>query len=251
LTEATTTRTAAILLDQYHGAFDRAIAEIVAALDVGDLSTARQHLDQLAMLAPVGRHLTTPWRVVVAGAANVGKSSLVNALAGFQRSVVSPTPGTTRDVVTVRLAVDGWPVELVDTAGLRGEASGLEMEGIDRARMALTEADLVLWVLDGSTAPIMPLLPHARAQLVRNKSDLPSPWGREAAPTAMAVSARTGEGLGELTSALANWLVPESPPAGSAVPFTPTLADRVERARQHLAAGQTAEARRELIAASG
>ena len=88
--------------------------------------------------------------MVVAGAPNVGKSSLVNALAGFQRSVVSEIAGTTRDVVSVQLAFDGWPVELTDTAGLR-EAEGLEAEGVARANRALAEADLVLWVWIGAT----------------------------------------------------------------------------------------------------
>jgi tRNA modification GTPase len=67
----------------------------------------------------LGRHLTRPWRVVVAGAPNVGKSSLINALAGFTRTVVTAVPGTTRDVVATAAAIDGWPVELIDTAGLR------------------------------------------------------------------------------------------------------------------------------------
>ena len=67
--------------------------------------------------------------MVIAGAANVGKSSLVNALAGYQRSVVAATPGTTRDVVTALIAVDGWPVELADTAGWRTDADPLERKG--------------------------------------------------------------------------------------------------------------------------
>ena len=67
----------------------------------------------------VGLRLVSGWRVVLAGRPNVGKSRLLNALAGYERAIVDPTPGTTRDVVTVRTALDGWPVELADTAGLR------------------------------------------------------------------------------------------------------------------------------------
>ena len=104
----------------------------------------------LARYAPLGRRLTAPWRVVVAGPPNVGKSSLVNALAGYQRSIVAPTPGTTRDVVTTRLAIDGWPVELADTAGVREATDALETQGVRLAREATAAADLCLWVLDAS-----------------------------------------------------------------------------------------------------
>src|SRR5205823_1920223 len=90
LVRAPTTRTAAVLLDQYHGAFDRALRTAQAALEQNDTDTATRLLDELARYAPLGRHLTTPWQVVVAGAPNVGKSSLVYALAGFQRSILAP-----------------------------------------------------------------------------------------------------------------------------------------------------------------
>jgi tRNA modification GTPase len=148
LTEARTVRTAAILLDQYHGAFDQAVREIIAALDKEDIEYAGERLDELAHFADLGRHLTRPWRVVVAGPPNVGKSSLVNALAGYQRAVVSATPGTTRDVVTTEIAVDGWPIELADTAGLRDSGEVLELQGIAQARTAADAADLCLWLLD-------------------------------------------------------------------------------------------------------
>ena len=76
---------------------------------------------------------SNPWRVVVFGAPNVGKSSLINALAGYERAIVSPTPGTTRDVVTVTTAIDGWPVQLSDTAGFRETQDELESAGIELA----------------------------------------------------------------------------------------------------------------------
>ncbi len=134
LTRATTTRTAGILLDQYHGALAAALDRVRAALQREALPEARTLLEQLARYDAVGRRLTTPWRVVIAGAPNVGKSSLVNALAGYQRSVVAPTPGTTRDVVTSRIAIDGFAIELADTAGLRSDAESLEELGIEQAR---------------------------------------------------------------------------------------------------------------------
>jgi len=246
LARATTVRTASILLDQMNGAFHAAVSAVVASLtDESCLPDARTLLEELAGRTRLGRRLTTPWRVVIAGAPNVGKSSLVNALAGYQRSVVSPTPGTTRDLVTVRLAI-GWPVELVDTAGLREETEILEGQGIDLARRQLAEADLCLWVLDASAPPVWPGATSSATFLVINKTDLAPAWNLEHAEGALRVSAQTGAGLGELCSALERWLVPEPPPAGTAVPFTPELCDCIEQARQLLLAGQREEARARL-----
>jgi tRNA modification GTPase len=174
---------------------------------------------------------------VIAGAPNVGKSSLVNAVAGYQRSVVSPTPGTTRDVVTSRVAIDGWPVELADTAGLRTGADALEGQGIALARDRMASADLVLWVVDASMPPVWPDAPDQRLRLVLNKIDLAPAWDLTGAATTLRVSAQTGEGIGELCSALSGWLVPEVPPPGAAVPFTPELGDTLMEALRLLDAG--------------
>jgi tRNA modification GTPase len=247
LTEALTGRTAAILLDQYHGAFGRAAAEVLAALDRGNAADAQRQLDELARWTAVGRHLTSPWRVAVAGAPNVGKSSLLNALAGYQRSVVSALPGTTRDVVTTLIAVDGWPIELADTAGQRGEAEALEKQGIGLAQMTVASADLCLWVLDAAAPPIWPSFPSGPLRLVVNKLDLPAAWNLDEAVGAVRVSARTGTGLSELGEALAGWLVPQPPPAGAAVPFTSQMCQRVEGVRRQLSAGCLAEARQKLV----
>jgi tRNA modification GTPase len=251
LTEAPTVRTAAILLDQYHGALARALDAITAALERGDVAPALDALTELGGRAALGRHLTTPWRVAVAGAPNVGKSSLVNALAGYARSVVDPTPGTTRDVVTVWIAVEGWPIELADTAGLRDEAGPLEALGMERARTALAEADVCLWVLDASMAPVWPGEGERAVRLIVNKTDLPPAWDLALAADAVRVSAKSGEGLAELCAALARWLVPEVPPAGAAVSFTPALCDGIGAARRALQAGDADEARAQIDALHG
>jgi tRNA modification GTPase len=258
LQRAPTLRTAAILLDQFHGAFDREVRRILHLLElhVGHSPTyeeARRELRELARWAPVGRHLVEPWKVVVAGAPNVGKSSLVNALAGFQRAVVSDVAGTTRDVVSVQLAFDGWPVELTDTAGLR-EAEGLEAKGVERAKKAVNDADLILWVRDAAdpegTWPEPGACRMYDAIFVTNKIDLVPSWepgefSRE--HRGVAVSATAGTGIPELIAEVVRRLIPDlAPPPGAAVPYTPRFADVVDSANNALEAGHVEEVKRLL-----
>jgi tRNA modification GTPase len=223
LTRAPTARTAGILLDQYHGALDRALEAIAG----GSADEAKARYQSILRFAPVGRHLTRPWRVAVAGAPNVGKSSLVNALIGYTRTVVSPVAGTTRDVVAAATALDGWPVELLDTAGLRAAGDALEGAGIDRARAAAAGADLCLWVFDVAAPPAWPDHLPTPVLYVLNKSDLPAVWDTSAIPDGVAVSAHTRAGIPALCEQIARRLVPDPPPPGAAVPFTPDLADRL------------------------
>lgn len=225
LASAPTRRTAAILLDQLHGALARELERIVAHLRGDGSAQALALLDALLARAPLGLRLTHPWRIVLRGAPNVGKSSLANALVGYARAIVAATPGTTRDVVTAGAALSGWPVELADTAGERPSEDPLEQAGVARAQAAAQEADLVLEVLDArDPASVFP--PSRPSLRVFNKVDLlpaetPLPGG-------IAVSALTGQGLRELEQAIVDALVPASPSAGTAVPF---LAEHVEQLR--------------------
>lgn len=246
LVTACTVRTASILLDQYHGAFERALQEVRDAFDQRDFDRATDLLKQLAGHAPLGRHLTVPWRVAVAGPPNVGKSSLVNALAGFQRSIVSPIPGTTRDLVTTLIAVDGWPIELIDTAGMREQGGPIEEQGIARARSAIADADICLWLLDASTPPVWPDVSSAKVHLIVNKIDLPAVWDLKQVKAALHVSARTGASIAELCDSLARWLVPEPPPPGTPVPVSAAWCDRIEAGHKLSTLGQFAEAQRAL-----
>jgi tRNA modification GTPase len=231
LAEAPTQRTAAILLDQYHGAFGRAFNEIQTAIDQKDFAAARRDVDALMAFAPLGLHLTRPWRVVVAGRPNVGKSSLINALVGYGRSIVHHAPGTTRDAVTVTTAMDGWPVELCDTAGLHAEAEGIEKAGVDLARQRIADADLVVLVFDLSVKwstpdqSLLEALPHAL--LVHNKNDLSHATDNR--PVGLLTSALTGAGIDELINKITGHLVPTPPPPGAAVPFT---AEQIEQLQQ-------------------
>ncbi len=247
LVQTSTVRTAAIALDQYKGAFEKAVGEIVTALETGDRDTALIVLKKMAFHQHHGRHLIEPFRVALSGAPNVGKSSLVNALAGFTRSVVSSIPGTTRDVVTTRIVLGGWPVELIDTAGLRAGGDALEREGMARARAALDRADVRLWVLDGSTAPVFPPSEEGITEYVVNKADLPPAWEWHEVMGKLCLSCKTGAGLTDVCQWLTFVLnIEKGPPPGAAVPFTPELCDQAKAALQHARRGAWAEAANEV-----
>jgi tRNA modification GTPase len=238
MAEAQTMRCASILLDQYHGAFARAVATVVTSLDEGNHRGAAQTLSSLAQHGELGCHLTAPWRVVVAGAPNVGKSSLVNALAGHPRCIVDSTPGTTRDLVCTTIAVDGWLLELTDTAGQHERAGPLEREGIGLARKAAASADLCLWVLDASNpVNVFPERKNEKVRFIINKIDLPAAWELDQITRSARVSAIAGTGLTELCKAISSWLVPHPPAKGAGVPFTPELAAGIEEAHQFLGQG--------------
>ena len=228
LVAAPTVKTAAIALDQWHGAFTQAIAQCLADWQHGNRDAARRRLERLHALVGVGRHLVRPWRVVLAGAPNVGKSSLSNALAGYARSVVAPTPGTTRDVVTTTIALDGWPIELADTAGLRDSSDALEQEGTSRAQAVIASADLCIWLVDGSAAPSLPNDVVERCLHVINKIDLPPAWDWDTMPDAPRVSAKMVTGLTELCQRIVERLVPATPELGEAVPYTEEMCLAVE-----------------------
>ncbi|NBU41386.1 MAG: GTP-binding protein [Planctomycetia bacterium] len=137
-------KAARILSRQLAGAWDVAWRRLQAAAEADRVSEVVADGTRLLAAARVGLRLTRPWRVVLVGRVNVGKSSLVNALAGHARCIVTPVPGTTRDLVETRLVLDGWEIDLVDTAGLRpGDepVDAVERAGIERAIAAAAAAD--------------------------------------------------------------------------------------------------------------
>jgi len=152
-----------------------------------------------------GELLRDGFKVVIAGPPNAGKSSLLNAIARRDVAIVSPLPGTTRDVIETRLDLAGYPVILSDTAGIRDDAEGpIEAEGIRRSFATVAEANLVLWLIDAGdpkVAPPIELQDQAgEVEPVFNKADLgmaPRDW------QGLAISTKTGAGLAELLSFIA------------------------------------------------
>ncbi|MDD4102651.1 MAG: tRNA uridine-5-carboxymethylaminomethyl(34) synthesis GTPase MnmE [Kiritimatiellae bacterium] len=174
------------------------------------LAAARLDLEGLAATWHEGKLLREGALVVISGRPNAGKSSLLNALLGHARAIVHEQPGTTRDVIEEFYALDGVPLRLVDTAGLRESSDAVEQEGVDRARTLIARSDLNIHVLDGSVAAghdaleELAALPAEKTLLVLSKKDLPtfSPPPVPQGLTAVCLSTKSGEGLQPLRVAL-------------------------------------------------
>jgi tRNA modification GTPase len=163
-----------------------------------------------------GERLRDGLSVAIAGPPNAGKSSLLNRIARREAAIVSPVAGTTRDVIEVALDLEGYPVSVMDMAGIHVASDAIEQEGVRRARARTQAADLVLWVVDGSQNGAETIatarVSRGRLWLVRNKIDLvdsdtkrklePVP---EAVAAGFAVSAVTGEGVAALVAGLSRW----------------------------------------------
>ena len=209
------------------------------------LAAAEQELHALAGAGLSGRVLREGARVAIVGRPNAGKSSLLNALAGAERAIVTRFAGTTRDVLEETVSMEGVPVTLYDTAGIRAADDPVERIGVERARLAAERADLLLVCFDAA-APLteedLALLRETEGRpriAVCNKSDLPALWSAETLAaqgiSACTVSAETGEGLASLRHAIAVRVAPEQESA------LVTNARHIEALQ--LAAASVAEAR--------
>ena len=179
-------------------------------------------------------------RLALIGAPNAGKSSLLNALLGYERALVSPIPGTTRDYLEAPLELFGIPLVAVDTAGVRETEDPVERMGVERALRIAEEADLVLYVVDRSQPkPAPPPLPWARTVKGATKRDLPPAWGDPEFLPASRLRGRgmerigllTGEGLGRLKEALREALLGRE---GGEVLLTERQVEALLRARERL-----------------
>lgn len=240
---ATTQRAAALIARQAEGPLRAALRWLSVADPDRDSAEALGVLNGLLRWRRFGLHLTVPWRVTLYGPPNVGKSSLVNALVGYGRSIVHDQPGTTRDVVTAQTAIDGWPVQLSDTAGLRYATDEVEAAGIARAYADLAAADLTIRVIDRSRPREDGRLEGLPGITVLSKADLSDRYGLVESSDVVTVSAHTGAGLRELMEAIARKLVPETPGETEAVPVTRRQIDCLAAAREFLLDGRRDEFR--------
>jgi tRNA modification GTPase len=250
LIEATTLHQARIAARQLGGSLSRHITPIkqqlialIAALEAGidfadddiDLLpsveiTARIQTIQAPLIAlesmfTYGRIVHDGFTLAIVGRPNVGKSSLFNRLVERDRAIVTATPGTTRDLVSERVSLDGIPVELIDTAGLRESTDEAESLGIAKSREAMAEADVVLLVLD-ATAPFheedettLANLANRPFLLVLNKRDLATtaPPTKQKTYPIIETSALTGAGVSELRQAILSLLTGKAPTAETAL----------------------------------
>ena len=221
----------------------------------------RDHFAGVLESARLGRLLHEGMTVVIAGRPNAGKSSLLNRLAGYDAAIVTPIPGTTRDVVRERIHLDGMPLHVLDTAGLRQGGDMVEEEGVRRAQAEMQRADRVLFVIDAAEDPDAMAFREERARLpadvpvtlVFNKCDLAVGLPVSdtlTGPPRVLLSALTGQGLPELRTHLKACMGYQTVDAG-AISARRRHLDALARAQQHTedAARQLAERRAgELVA---
>lgn len=214
-------------------------------------AAVRAHFAGVQESARQGRLLREGMSVVIAGRPNAGKSSLLNRLAGYDAAIVTELPGTTRDVLRERIEIDGMPLHVLDTAGLREAQDCIEAEGIRRAQAEIARADRVLFVIDAVADPAAAAFEAERTQLppalpvtlVFNKCDLARGLplaDTVSGPPRLYLSALTGEGLPTLREHLKRCMGYQSA-AGSTVSARARHLEALGRARRH-----TEEAERQL-----
>ena len=212
-----------------------------------DLQVIMDQVKDVQKKAQIGRLLRDGMQLVIAGQPNAGKSSLLNALVGRDTAIVTEIPGTTRDLLREQIQIDGMPLHLVDTAGLRESADRVELEGIKRARQEIDRADHILWVFDDQegqenrTPDQYDLPADIPLTRVRNKIDLTDSKAKiqqTRGGTEVAVSATTGEGMDLLREHLKQSMGYHGASEGEFIARRRHL-DAISNAETHLVQGQT------------
>lgn len=195
---------------------------------LASIQETKERVAQLIKTSQDGRILREGATVTIVGKPNVGKSSVMNTLLRMDRAIVTPIPGTTRDVLEDFINIRGVPVRLRDTAGIRETGDPVELEGIRRSHEARRDADLVLAVLDGAVsltvedADVLRSLGETKCVVVVNKADLPMQWelatvsamlSRAPGTAVVRVSAKTGVGIEELKDTMRSLLIAGHPEA--------------------------------------
>ncbi len=240
LLQATTSLTTAMLLHQAHGALEKSVMEIRDAISRSDFREAHRKIDTLCSRYTYGLHLTHPWKLTITGPPNSGKSSLLNAILGFDRAIVDRMAGTTRDVIHERTSLLGWPFEILDTAGLRDTQDSIEAEGIRRAKLAIQESDIALCLVDplvGWTDLHEQLKEQFEKKLlfIQSKADLVrEDQSSKPLEGSILVSSKTKQGLVDLYQAIITQLIPETIDAVAAIPFRPSHMAYLERLRKRI-----------------
>ncbi len=229
LPEATTLAVARILLDQARGALADEVSRLMDELAKQEIDSAQARLHRLIQLADWGVHLIAPWHIAILGPPNVGKSSLLNRLLGYERAIVHDQPGTTRDALREASAIDGWPVRFIDTAGIRATDDPIEQAGIARSQHASAASELRLVLVSpdvGWTDEHPRLLQQttqegdsSRTLLVQTKSDLGLMDLSSYEGDSIRIECRSSHGHQPVLDWLASRLHPPGWKPGVAVPF--------------------------------
>lgn len=248
LGRATAPKAAEVLWQQADGALRRELEGLFTLISNGATAEAASRLETLLATARWGERLSQGFQVALAGAPNVGKSTLVNALAGYERVLVSPVAGTTRDLVDVALTIDGWPIVLTDMAGLRDQtADPLEAAGMALARSRQSRSDLVIRLFEAGT--LISQEPQA-SSFMTLWTKMDQHTGAANVPEGIQpISAQTGQGLEELMRQVIRRLIPLEPTdlqINRPVLFDSRITQPLARMHQHLMNNDAALALEEL-----
>ncbi len=267
LIDSETRAAARLAVRSLHGEFSRHVHELVeqvthlrmyveAAIDFpeeeidflsdgkveSDLMSIIEQVAHLQASANVGRVMRDGMKLVIAGLPNAGKSSLLNALAGSDSAIVTEIPGTTRDVLRESIQIDGMPIHLIDTAGIRESTDAVEQIGVERARREIEQADRILWVYDGAADPrhqafdTQHLPEGIPVTFVHNKGDrsgLDYGIQEDRNETTIVISAKEEKGIDALRRHLRECMGLEQTTQGEFIARRRHL-DAIERADQHL-----------------